>query len=351
MSIPFDSESYLILTNTVPVESCKVDDEHTIQAVKTSKAMFNGFSLGIPHGYCAIIAFPALSRRSYEVYRDLIMFHSFACDDPETYDYSERILEKKYPNSELKTIRNKDYFYERILVSPPQAQNRKYIKRKRINAIKFNQFPLVVYPTDREILNDEPSQEEIESMKSGVTLEKDIVPEFENIVNYSKAFQTFCRLKESDGKIYGAICLYVFSRNLREFNEIYDNDYSAIALYIAILETLAGRPPKCSNRPHCDICNKELEHDNPSLEKYFIQQYGPSFGKLRKIRHAFFHGAKYYSLADAMYDLYDRNQNRHKLSKEDASEEHQLWNLRDETDRLEKVARLNLLKSFLAHYG
>ena len=210
---------------------------------------------------------------------------------------------------------------------------------------------MVVYPTDKEILNDEPSQEEPELMKEGGILEKDIVPESENIVDYGRAFQTFCRLKESDVKIYGAICLYVFSRNLREFNEIYDNDYSAIALYIAVLETLAGRPPKCSNRPHCDTCNKDLEHDNPSLEKYFVQKYGQSFGKLRKIRHTFFHSAKYYSLADAMYDLYSRNRNRRKLSKEDAAEEHKLWDLRDETDRLEKITRLNLLKSFLVHYN
>jgi len=65
-----ESESYLILTNTIPIEPYRIDDEHVVQAVITDREMFDGFSVGIPHGLCAIMSLPSLNRHSYEVYRD-----------------------------------------------------------------------------------------------------------------------------------------------------------------------------------------------------------------------------------------------------------------------------------------
>lgn len=345
-----DSESYLILTNTVPIEPYRIDNEHTVQAVKTNKAMFDGFSIVIPHGYCAIMSLPSLSSRSYEVYRDLGSFHSFACDDPETYDYAERRIDKKCPDSKLRLIHNKNYFYERTVVSSFLNEHKKYRKTKRINAIEFDQFPLVVYPTDAEVLGQEPSEEEMETIRSKGVIKNSVEPEYREIVDYGRAFQAFCSLREVNKKVYGAICLYVFARNLREFSEVYHNDYCVTAFYIAILEALAGRPPRCINKPTCDCCKQVLEHDNPTLESYFLEKYGESFGTLRKIRHKFFHGVEYYSLVDAMYDFYYINENKPELSEEEALTEDKLWHYRNEVDRLQKVVRLNLLKSLMNHY-
>jgi len=68
------------------------------------------------------------------------MFHSFAHDDPETYDYAERKIDTKFPDSKLRLIHNKDYFYEGETVSPLFNEHKKYIKPMKINATRLTNF-------------------------------------------------------------------------------------------------------------------------------------------------------------------------------------------------------------------
>jgi len=122
------------------------------------------------------------------------------------------------------------------------------------------------------VLNKEPSEEEMKMLQSQGFLAGDVEPEYQQFVDYSRALRAFRGLREVNKKVYGAICLYVFTSNLREFSGIYHNDYCVTALYIAILDALAGHPPRCPNKPTCDCCKRELEHDNPTLEKIFYRE-------------------------------------------------------------------------------
>lgn len=335
-----EPENYIILTPTVPYTTYELQGEHTLRAVKTSKKMFDGYGTIIPHGYIAVIALSHLSASSDTIWKDLVMFHSFLCDDPETYDYSERSWRKLYPDSELNFVRNQDYFYE--MISSGNKQHKRTLKRKRINAIDFDHFPIEVYPTVKETFEKEsilPANENI-GLTEALSNAKDLEPEYKEQVKYKKAFQLFCNLKSLDKRLYNQIRLYVFAGNLREFREVYRNDNSTVAFYISILESQAGDPPTCSNKLHCDICGRDWIHGTP-IERHFISKYGHNFMNLRKIRHKFFHQGDYFSISDSLWNVYDRRQENKTITNDPAldDEEESLADFEDEVEKLQKIAR------------
>lgn len=341
MSIKFEPQSYLILTPTVPYISYKIKEGHVIKAVKTVKWMFDGFSLGIPHGYLAIMALPYVDKSSYDVWRNLVIFHSFVCNDPETYDYSERMMAKLHENPCLNFVANSDYYFERTRINSGERSTVQRIKR--VNAIDFDKFPLTVYPTPKETAERPLTPEEIIIMKSAGMLVQDLEPEFEVYIEYRKAFELFTELYSKDKKLFNQIRLYVFAKSIREFHEVYRNENCTIAFYISILEALAGKPASCSSRITCDICHRKLPpHHKKSIEQHLIRKYGNWFKRLRKIRHKFFHESDYFDITDALYELEDNRNNR---------EEKLLFDFQDEIEKLEKIARKSLIEAFVEQYN
>lgn len=284
-------------------------------------------------------------------------FHSFLCDDPETYDYSERSWTRRYGESELRFVRNQGYFWETINLG--NERHRRMPKRKRINAIDFDRFPVKVYPTAKETFDREsksPVNEKF-TLSEALSSAEELAPEYEAEVRYKEAFRLFCNLKNLDRKLYNQIRLYVFAGNLREFNEVYRNDNAPIAFYFSILESQAGDPPTCLEPLHCNICGRDIKNHGTSIEKHFIQKYGTSFQNLRKIRHKFFHQGEYSSISEDLWNIYDQRQDAHTatdnpaLAQELNEKEESLDDFESEAERLQKIARRTLIESFMHHYS
>lgn len=335
-------QSYLILTSTVPYDPYKLDDRHTIRAVKTEKWMFEGFSIGIPHGYLAIMALPYIDEQSYDIWRELVMFHAFVCDDAETYDYSERAFSKTHEDSELRFVTNTAYFFERIRIT----LGRRVLEEKkqlRVKALDFDRLLLSVYPTTQEISNKPLTPEEETILTSRGTVFSEVEPEFSAKVQYRKAFQVYVGLKSKDKRLYDQMRLYVFAKSIREFREVYRNWNCSVALNISILEALAGEPTKCSAVTTCPKCSRPLPpHHVVSVEQRLIDVYGPWFKKLRKIRQRFFHKSDYFDISDVLYEIEHTR---------DDDQERKISEFEDEVELLEKITRKSLIEAFLEHYN
>lgn len=351
-----ESQYYVILTHTIPFTTYLLHNQHTLRPVKTSKRMFEGYGGNIPHHRPAVMTLNHLGTTSDAIWKDLVMFHSFLCDDPETYDYSERSWTKVYGESELNFVRNQGYFYETINLG--NEQHRRLLKRKRINAIDFNHFPIKVYPTAKETFEQEPISPVNEkfTLSEALSSAEELAPEYEAEVKYKEAFQLFRNLKSLDKKLYNQIRLYVFAGNLREFSEVYRNDSAPIAFYISILESQAGDPPTCLEPLHCNICGRDIKAHGTSIEKHFIEKYGTGFKNLRKIRHKFFHQGEYSSILEELWNIYDKRQNTNTttnnsgLVQELNIKEETLDDFENEVDRLQKIARKTLLESFIRYF-
>ncbi|KSV18491.1 hypothetical protein DA01_03030 [Dehalococcoides mccartyi] len=354
-----DSEHqyYVILTHTIPVTTYTLIGEHKLRPVKTLRKMFEGYGHIIPHHLPAVMTLDHLSTASDTIWKQLVMFHSFLCDDSETYDYSERSWKKDYGESELHFVHNQDYFFETIDLGNKQLKRK--LKRKRVNAIDFDDFHIKVYPTTKETLEEEPVSAENEALTltEALSVAKEVTPEYEVSVRYNKAFQVFCNLRSIDKKLYNQICLYVFAGNLREFSEVYHNDNAPIAFYISILESQAGDPPTCRELLHCNRCGRDILNHGTPIEEHFIGKYGTSFKELRKIRHKFFHQGEYSSGREELWNIYDqRDDARHlidhpELIQELDKKEEDLDYFGNEVERLQKITRRTLIESFMRHYG
>ncbi len=237
-----EHQYYIILTHTTPMTTYNLKGEHSLRPVKTTKKMFEGYGHIIPHHLPAVMTLDHLSTESDFIWKQLVMFHSFLCDDPETYDYSERSWKRDFGESELRFVHNQGYFYETVNLG--NEQRKRISKRKRVNAIDFDHFPIKVYPTTKETfeLDEEPisSENEMLTLSEALVSAKEVTPEYEAQVKYKAAFQLFCNLKNRDKKLYNQICLYVFAGNLTEFREVYRNDNAPVAFYISTLESQAG---------------------------------------------------------------------------------------------------------------
>lgn len=335
-------QSYLILTSTIPCDPYQLDDRHTIRAVKTEKWMFEGFSIGIPHGYLAIMALPYIDEQSYDIWKDLVMFHAFVCDDPETYDYSEGAFFKIHEDSRLRFVTNKADFFERIRVTSG-GRVPKVIRQLRINALDFDQLLLSVYSTAKETFDEPLTPEEETILRSGGMVFGEVKPEFSTKIQYRKAFRVFVGLKSKDKKLYDQMRLYVFAKFIKEFREVYRNWNCSIAFNISILEALAGEPPKCDAVTTCPKCGRPLPpHHTESVEQWLIKAYGPWFKKLRRIRQKFFHKSDYFDISDALYEIeHSKDENRGQ----------EISEFEDEVELLEKITRKSLIKAFLNHYS
>ncbi|MDD5510363.1 MAG: hypothetical protein PHI12_06120 [Dehalococcoidales bacterium] len=261
------------------------------------------------------------------------MFHSFVCDDPETYEFGERAWTKTIVNTKLEFICSPEYFH-----------------RNAIPAVDFDKFPITVYPTSKETSEEPLTVEQERRLRETGMCWGQIAPEFSRVVNYKKAFRLFRALRSKKTSLFNQICLYVFSASIAEFRELYRNDHGTIAFLMAILEALAGAPPVCKSVAKCDECGRKIPHGT-SIENHLLNKYGASFMHLRKIRHKFFHQGDYFNIADVLFDIYDRRRIGGKsLEAGLRTEEKIISDLTDEIELLQKVVRRSLLEAFLAEY-
>jgi hypothetical protein len=341
MEIDEIPHSYLILTSTVPCEPYQLDARHAIRAVKAEKWMFEGFEVGVPNGYLAIMSLPYVGEQSYDVWRDLVMFHSFVCNDPETYHYSEVAYPRTHENSRLKFVTDKAYFYERTRLTTG-GMVLKDERQLRVNALDFDQLRLLVYPTAKESTDKPLSPEEEAALRSEGMLCSEVEPELSAAIQYRRAFQVFSGLKLKDKRLYDQMRLYIFAKSTKELTEVYRNYNFSVAFYVSILETLAGEPPKCNAMTICPECGRPLPpHHKESIEQWLMDSYGSWFKRLRKIRQKLFHESDYFDIGDVIYEI------RH-------SQDEGRWpgisRFEDEVELLEKIARKSLIKAFMSHY-
>ncbi|MHB8104133.1 MAG: hypothetical protein ACYDG5_01145 [Dehalococcoidales bacterium] len=350
-----ENQYYVILTNTIPFTTYMLHGGHTLRPVKTSKRMFEVY--GSPLDRPAVMTLNHLGAPSDAIWKNLVMFHSFLCDDPETYDYSERYWKKVYEESELNFVRNQSYFYETTNLG--NETNRRMSKRERINAIDFDHFSIKVYPTTKETLDREsilPTNERL-TLNEALISTKDVTPEYEAQIKYKEAFQLFCSLTKLDKKLYNQMCLYVFAGNLKKINEVYRNDNAPVAFYLSILESQAGAPPTCFELLHCNICGRDIKNHGTSIEEHFMKKYGDSFKNLRKIRHKFFHEGEYSSILEQLWNIYDQRQDTSitithpELTQDLDQNEKSLDDFENEVERLKKITRRTLIESFMHHYS
>jgi len=265
---------YIVLTPTVPIHPYDLGEGHVLRAVKAKEEMFKGFSDVIPHGYTVVMALNNIGTPSYYTYRDLVFFQAFLSDDMETYEFGEIAQEKQQDNSDLVFVENYNSTIESF--SPD-----------RIREFDFDNFPVTLYISTRDLLPSVPepplSQEQVDTLhRHGFLV---TTPNSEEIIlNYRKAFTIFRELKVSGNrdkmKLYDQICLYVFAKNIKESRELYHNESAVVALYMAILQSIAGDPPPCEETHHCDRYNRDLpKHHKISREQHMVDRFGYVFAE------------------------------------------------------------------------
>jgi len=344
---------YIILSNKVPANPYEIQKGYALKPVKPSKEMWEGFTLGSlpPHHYDAVMAFPYTDSFSYNVYRDLIMFHSFVRDDPETYVYGEYAFayDKAFEDSNLRIHNSRS------------AQK-----------IDFDHFPMTIV-SDSQILDEEFEEfDEATKQKTLSECERSAkwIPEPSEEINYKKAFRLFTKLKtnKKKRKLYDQIYLYVYLHSLHDSPpRFYSNDHMTVAFYIAILESVVGEPDQCTNKSDCSTCKrKEIWHYKESLEGRFEKEFGDSFKNLKKIRNKVFHGSAFLDISDPLYEIYYERLIRRKMlekglndaekkllykqEKKSLEDEKKLAEYEHETEKLRLTVRRSLVERFLQEY-
>jgi hypothetical protein len=282
------------------------------------------------------------------------MFHSFICDKSDIYELAEEYQYLMQENSELNFINDPDFFYERW------GSNLGPIRGfKRLGGVDFDHFPFVIFLDSHLILPSTPpatlTPEQEKTLRENGFLVTDPDTRWEDI-NYRNAFALFSRLKSSkeatDRRLYDQMCLYVFAKSIKEHREIYHNDMAVIAFYIAILHSIAGDPPSCGGKVKCIKCGKaiNLSHYTTTREQHLIDTLGYGFAKQTKIRNDFFHGGDFIDYSDAMFEIHDRLYIHGDESEEALTEEKEIFELKEEVDKLGNTARKWLAELFIARY-
>jgi hypothetical protein len=332
-----ETNSYIILTGHVSQYPYPLLDGYTLLPVKPLRKMFEGFSFGTPHNYKAIMSLQWQGDKfpeSFNIYRNLAVFHSFVSDDPETYQYTtERAIREVLPQSELN--------------APDDSVQ------------DYNRFIMPIPILDNEDLID--SEEEY------------VEPPFENgfrEICYRDAFEFFSQLENSKEKkrvqLHNIIFSYVFIRGIWDISNIplvYKNEDLSATFYFAILEGIIGEPPKCDQEFTCIPCNKKLQPHYKigwrehltlklnDLESGWGDKYTNSIMALRDNRNKFAHGASYRDVSKKLRDIYDKKYYAgQELGETDLVKEDDLSTLRDKIEILERTVRKALIGFFLHEY-
>lgn len=307
------SFSYILLTNELPARAYELTNGYILKPIKSTSEMLRGFYLDNGEKYDALLALPHIDDNSYEIYKDLVVFHSFISDNPKTYEFAENAVETRLENSKLTFIGD---------ISDTHIG--------QITVVDFDSLPMATELDRKNAIWQYTSQKDI---------------------NYGKAFDLFSKLKmkKKTRELYNQICLYVFARSLGSIAKIYSNSYIAVSFYIAILESIIGRPPTCSEPLTCPKCGAIIpEHTTISLEKHFIKHYGKQFKEFRTIRHKTFHKGEYLDLIASWLKLY---MEKYKTVTTSNSDLEKISRLEIEIGALEITVQDKLKTLFLKYYS
>lgn len=338
---------YLILTHQLPMRTYNITEGYSLRAIRPTQEI-------VDEGPCNVhtqrMALPFIDVSSHNVYRDLVMFHSFITNEPETYryaEYLEQISSRFFMESEL------DYIDD---LASSEAEH-PYGGLCRDLSTDFERFPTLIFSDPQDIITGTKKEkaalaipEEWTNLGDGIYIRKDDQSVYEDI-NYAVAFGLYRKLRSIDKNLRNAIDLYVFTRTLWDMARIYRNDYMSAALYIAILESVTNEPSWCKNKVICDTCGEEIPHRIKSLEKHFSDEYGIGLKKLRGIRHDFVHNIAHFDIPDTMYEVYDKWYiDKKPILEVDKKKENKVWEILQEIEKIERVTRKRMLELFLGHY-
>lgn len=289
--------SYVLLTNTVPESEYQLGDGSVLIAIQPVGKMYNGnipVLFEEPHAFMALRHF---GEAGFDLYRDLVIFHSFIADNPDTYVYAATTPHAQIDNLHLSQPE------ERSGLHPPYR-----------HTINFDMFSVLV------VTGDDIKEEKI---------------------CYRDAFHFFTNLKldKDTKKLYDLICLWVFARGYPSIDMVYSNENLPTAFYVVILESLIGQPPRCDDVLHCDKCGRDLHHDAVSRAQHFISHYGHRLRKAVKIRHQTLHEGRY---SQFFYEWF-----RLRLEEDDKSK---LWAMTETLGRLEMTTGEALVKRFMEEW-
>lgn len=263
------SYSYILLTDVLPKSVYQLENGYALNIVKSNPEMFRGFFLDIGEEYRVLLAIPHVDNKSYGVYKDLVTFHTFITGNYRTYEFAEKACETCLQNSTLtfmKHVSNNDL--------------------GKIAVFDFDHFPFM---------------SELQNIDS---VAKYIV---QTDLNYRRAFNAFSKLKldKSTKKLYDQICLYVFALSLESISEMYPNSNLVVTFYVAILESIIGKPETCQEPLSCPKCKTTItQHNTTSLEKHFKNHFGDQYRGMRNMRHKTVHEAAYEDLIGSWMEQY-----------------------------------------------
>lgn len=259
MNTTAESNSYVILTDITPIRDYNLEDKYILKSVQTSTEMYEG-TLFDAEESSILLALPCIDGGSISVYKDLVIFHTFISGYSPTYIFAETAHKVLFPNSRLLFIHD--------------------TSTKDLRIVDFNSFPVEIYE------------------------DMDIQPETQYI-NYKQAFRKFRELQTNrvTRKLYDQIRLYIYAKGMVDINKIYTNTYLTLSLYVTILESIIGCPPKCDHSLTCSKCDAKItEHFTKSLDKYFKEHYPALHKKSRGIRHSTYHQGVYFDLTQSLVD-------------------------------------------------
>lgn len=303
----------------VPKHTYELTDEFSLTAVRPMPRMFDGFSFGVPHHYKAIAALKWQGEKhpqSYNLYRNVTVFHSFLSDDPETFQYTtERAIKKVLPFSQL---------------SNPVGS---------FKAVDYDKFD-VPFPR-------------LSADSAGLSPEDIDVP-FENdskAICYRHAFEFFCGLEHSEDqghvRLHNMIFSYVFIGGLWDISNIglmYNNVDLSVLTYMAILQQIASIGSFSRWRNPLTVRLNEWESG-------WGDKYADIILSLKPNRNRFAHGASYEDVSQKMWALYDKTcYDRQDFSDADKEKEAELSDLKDKVEVLERTVRKGLVRQFISEY-
>jgi hypothetical protein len=237
--------SYVIATGIVPDKAYALDENHCIRAIKPPPVEITDQE-EIPDTSRMDVMVALSGSDSFDIYKDLIVFHSFLTYEPislvhpihweesETYLFAEHTTRARYDDSEIEPI------------DPSTLSH---------IGVDFDHFRVAVNVGVKPVFR---------------------------YVNYRYAFSIFLGLKRKAGtrkirdrnkRLYDQIHLWEFARHWVRMHRIYSNDYFPIAICMTILESLVGRPNTCRNKEECRECGRPMEHDTVSWSKHFRRNY------------------------------------------------------------------------------
>jgi len=251
---------------------------------------------------------------------------------PETLEFAEEAIKSSFAEDELT-------FLDKL----PDISIENTSEPKEID---FNNFPIELFEPNQkdvnhvtEILNNMNISDE--SLNTLETALEEIKPTLKDKIDYKDASHLFVELRLKNDKLYNQISLFVFTRSLWQITSIYRNDMATIALYMAILESIIGKPKKCSEKFNCPKCGRSnLEHDEISLRQFFTDHFGDQFYNSQSVRNRFIHGVDQIDIIDALLDFIILNKPIDSANK----------NIQSDIYGLEHLINKSLLDAFLTRY-